>query len=112
VPVVCGGSNVRQDMLVAFAPPGAVIPSTGTVLKVGVVRGVESRGMLCSLEELSLGTSQNHEIMDIQTAMPIGTSLDQVLGLDDVIIDVSITPNRGDCFSIHGIVRDLKAAGF
>lgn len=108
VPVVCGGSNVRQDMLVAFAPPGVVIPSTGDMLKVGVVRGVESKGMLCSSEELSLGASQNHEIMDIQTAMPVGTALDQVLGLDDVIIDVSITPNRGDCFSVHGIARDLS----
>ena len=52
VPVVCGGSNVRQDMLVAFAPPGVTIPATGDVLKVGVVRGVESQGMLCSLDEL------------------------------------------------------------
>lgn len=108
VPVVCGGSNVRQDMLVAFAPPGTTIPATGEVLKVGVVRGVESKGMLCSLDELSLGTAQNHEIMDIQTTMPVGTSLDQVLGLNDVTIDVSITPNRGDCFSVHGIARDLK----
>lgn len=108
VPVVCGGSNVRQGMMVAFAPPGAVMPSTGDILKVGVVRGVESKGMLCSTEELSLGVSQNHEIMDIQTDLPIGTSLDQVLDLDDVIIDVSITPNRGDCFSVHGIARDLR----
>lgn len=109
IPVVCGGSNVRQDMLVAFAPPGAVIPATGDILKVGVVRGVESKGMLCSLEELSLGASQNHEIMDIQTTLPVGTSLDQVLGLNDVTIDVSITPNRGDCFSVHGIARDLRS---
>lgn len=109
VPVVCGGSNVRQDMLVALALPGVTIPATGDILKVGTVRGIESKGMLCSLEELSLGTSQNHEIMDIQTTMPVGTSLDQVLGLNDVTIDVSITPNRGDCFSVYGIARDLKA---
>jgi phenylalanyl-tRNA synthetase beta chain len=111
VPVVCGGSNVRCDMLVAFAPPGVTIPATGDILKVGVVRGVESRGMLCSLDELCLGTSQNHEIMDIQTTMPVGTSLDQILGLNDVTIDVSITPNRGDCFSVYGIARDLRAFG-
>ena len=110
VSVVCGGSNVRQDMLVAFAPPGVTIPATGDVLKVGVVRGVESKGMLCSLDELLLGTAENHEIMDIHTAMPVGTFLDQVLGLNDVIIDVSITPNRGDCFSVHGIARDLDVA--
>lgn len=109
IPVVCGGSNVRQDMLVAFAPPGVTIPATGDVLKVGVVRGVESKGMLCSSEELSLGTSSNHEIMDIQTDLPVGTSLDNILGLNDVILDVSITPNRGDCFSVYGIARDLNA---
>jgi phenylalanyl-tRNA synthetase beta chain len=50
--------------------------------------------------------------MDIQTNLPVGTALDQVLGLNDAIIDVSITPNRGDCFSVHGIARDLKAVGF
>ena len=95
-------------MFVAFAPVGAFIPSTGTVLKEGVIRGIPSKGMLCSTDELNLGPSQNHEIMDIQTDMPVGTSLDKVLGLDDVILDISITPNRGDCFSLHGIARDLK----
>ncbi|MEK7654926.1 MAG: hypothetical protein AAB323_01540 [Pseudomonadota bacterium] len=109
VPVVCGGSNVRKNMLVAFAPPGVTIPATGAVLKVGLVRGIESKGMLCSLDELLLGTAENHEIMDIQTALPVGTLLDQVLGLNDVTIDVSITPNRGDCFSVQGIARDLRA---
>ncbi len=108
ISVVCGGSNVRKDMFVSFAPVGAFIPSTGIVLKEGIIRGIPSKGMLCSTDELNLGPSQNHEIMDIQTDMPVGTSLDKVLGLDDVILDISITPNRGDCFSLHGIARDLK----
>ena len=110
VPIICGAPNIRQGMLVAFAPPGVVIPSTGDVLKVGKIRGIESQGMLCSAKELLLGDDHDG-IMDIKTDVKVGSELSDVLGLNEVFIDVSITPNRADCFSVRGLARDLAAKG-
>ncbi|MBX9804691.1 MAG: phenylalanine--tRNA ligase subunit beta [Alphaproteobacteria bacterium] len=110
IQVVCGARNVRTGMKVAFAPEGVIIPSTGTILKRGKIRDVESFGMFCSATELGMG-EESEGILDLDTTLPAGTPLAEALGLSDPIIDVSITPNRGDCFGIRGIARDLAASG-
>ncbi|CAO4839962.1 MAG: Phenylalanine--tRNA ligase beta subunit [Holosporales bacterium] len=106
--VVCGAPNVRQGLKVAFARPGCVIPITNEPLKKGSIRGIESQGMLCSVRELCLGTESNG-IMELQTDCEPGTDLATALHLTDCTFDVSITPNRSDCFSVRGIARDLSA---
>ncbi len=110
IQVVCGAKNVRAGMKVAFARVGTVIPSTGQALKAGVIRGVESQGMLCSAEELLLG-EESDGILDLQTDLPPGSDLATALSLNDIVIEVGLTPNRADCFSVRGIARDLAAAG-
>jgi len=110
IQVVCGAPNVRAGMKVAFAPEGVTIPSTGTVLKKGKIRDVESFGMFCSATELEMG-EESDGILDLNTSLPAGTPLAEALGLADPIIDISITPNRGDCFGVRGIARDLAASG-
>lgn len=115
VQVVCGAPNARSGMVGVFAPTGTFIPGTGVDLKAGVIRGVESNGMLVS--EREMGLSDAHEgIIDLTPAEgaarpEIGTPFAEILGLDDVIIEVGITPNRGDCLGVRGIARDLAAAG-
>ncbi|MBM3467834.1 MAG: phenylalanine--tRNA ligase subunit beta [Alphaproteobacteria bacterium] len=110
VQVVCGASNVRQGMKVAFAPIGVTIPATGTVLKKGKIRDVESLGMFCSGQELGF-SEESEGILDLESSLKPGTSLIDALNLADPIIDVAITPNRSDCFGIRGIARDLAAGG-
>ena len=108
--VVCGAPNVRLGMKGVFAPEGVTIPATGTVLKRSKIRGVESQGMLCSARELGIG--DDHEgIIDLGDAPAVGTPAAQALGLEGPVFDVAITPNRGDCFGVHGIARELAAAG-
>jgi phenylalanyl-tRNA synthetase beta chain len=108
--VVCGAPNARAGLTTIFAPPGAVIPSTGAVLKVGEIRGVESRGMLCSLRELGLGEEHDGIAELPDTATP-GTPFAAHAGLDDTVIEIAVTPNRGDALAVRGIARDLAAAG-
>jgi phenylalanyl-tRNA synthetase beta chain len=110
VTVVCGAPNARTGMKAIFAAPGSYIPGTDTTLKVGEIRGVKSAGMLLSAREMGLGDDHSG-IMDLPDDAPIGISYPQWAGLDDPIIDVSVTPNRGDCFSVRGIARDLAAGG-
>ena len=93
-----------------FAPPGSFIPGTGITLKVGEIRGVRSAGMLLSEREMGLG-DDHAGIVDLPEDAPVGVPYAQWAGLDDPVIDVSVTPNRGDCFSVRGIARDLAAAG-
>ena len=110
VQVVCGAPNARAGMTGAFAPAGAVIPESGTVLKQSKIRGVDSSGMLCSAREL--GLSGDHEgIIELPGDARPGTPIAAVLGLDDPVIEISITPNRPDCLGVHGVARDLAAAG-
>ena len=110
VQVVCGASNARTGMKGVFAKVGLDIPGTGITLKKGVIRGVESSGMLVS--EREMGLSDEHEgIIDLPQDAPVGEPFAAVLGLDDPVIDVGITPNRGDCLGVRGIARDLAAAG-
>ena len=110
IQVVCGAPNARAGMMGVFAPSGSHIPGTGLDLKHTVIRGIESRGMLCS--ERELGLSDEHEgIIELPDQTPVGTPFAAVAGLDDPVIDLSVTPDRGDCFSVRGIARDLAAAG-
>src|SRR3984885_4546690 len=110
VRVVCGAPNARPGMKCVFAPPDTFIPGTGITLKVGEIRGVRSAGMLVSERELGLG--EDHAgILDLPDDAPVGVPYAQWAGLDDPLIDVSVTPNRGDCFAVRGIARDLAAAG-
>ncbi len=110
VQVVCGAPNARAGLKVVFAQPGTVIPVSGEALKIGTIRGVESRGMMCSGRELLL--SDDHDgIIELPDDAPVAAPVADVLGLNDAVIDIAITPNRGDCTSVWGVARDLAAAG-
>ena len=108
--VVCGAPNARAGLVGVFAPPGTYIPGSGFSLKAATIRGVESRGMLCSERELRL--SDEHDgIIELPESFAAGSPAAVALGLNDAVLDIAITPNRGDCTSVHGIARDLAAAG-
>ena len=110
VQVVCGAPNARTGMKGVFVPPGAFIPGKNMTLGIGKIRGVESRGMLVS--EFELQISDDHEgIIELPEDAPVGASYGQWAGLDDPVIHVNLTPNRGDCAGVNGIARDLAAAG-
>ncbi len=110
VQVVCGAPNARAGMTGIFGPAGAVVPSNGMELKVTAIRGEMSNGMMCSLAELDLGDDHDG-IAELPDDAPKGVSYADWMGLDDPVIDVAITPNRQDCMGVHGIARDLAAAG-
>ncbi|MBX3496875.1 MAG: phenylalanine--tRNA ligase subunit beta [Parvibaculum sp.] len=108
--VVCGAPNARAGLTGVFAPPGATIPVNGMVLKPTKIRGVESNGMMCSERELEL--SDDHVgIIDLEGDWTVGTPAADVLGRNDPVIEIAITPNRPDCLGVYGIARDLAAAG-
>ncbi|MBJ6126329.1 phenylalanine--tRNA ligase subunit beta [Microvirga splendida] len=110
IQVVCGAPNARTGMKSVFAPPGTYIPGKNITLGVGTIRGVESKGMLCSGSELEI--SDDHDgIIDLPEDAPVGQPYAAYAGLDDPVIEINLTPNRPDCTSIHGIARDLAAAG-
>ena len=110
VQVVCGAPNARAGLVGALARPGTYVPGIDVTLAVGNIRGVESHGMMCSEKELDM--SDNHEgIIDLPEDAPVGTPFASYAGLDDPVIEINLTPNRPDCTSIHGIARDLAAAG-
>ncbi len=108
--VVCGAPNARAGMKGIFGPAGATVPGNGMQLKVAAIRGVESNGMMCSLAELNLGDDHDG-IAELSADAPVGRIYADWAGLDDPVIDVSITPNRQDCMGVRGIARDLAAAG-
>jgi phenylalanyl-tRNA synthetase beta chain len=110
IQVVCGAPNARAGMLGVFGPPGAYVPGSDLTLKVAAIRGVESRGMMCSVRELELG-DEHDGIIELAADAPVGARFAQYAGLDDPVIDVAITPNRQDAMGVHGIARDLAAAG-
>ncbi len=110
VQVVCGAPNARSGMKGVFAPAGSHIPGTGLDLKAGVIRGEASNGMLCSMREMGLG--QDHDgIIELPADTPVGKAFAEVMGLDDPVFDVKVTPDRADCLSVAGIARDLAASG-
>lgn len=110
ISVVCGAPNARTGMKAVFAPPGAFIPGSGITLKVGEIRGVKSEGMLVSTRELALG-DEHDGIIELPADAPVGVSYAVWAGLDDPVIEISVTPNRGDALSVRGVARDLAAAG-
>ncbi|MEM1345599.1 MAG: phenylalanine--tRNA ligase subunit beta [Pseudomonadota bacterium] len=110
VQVVCGAPNARTGLVGVFAPPGTHIPGTGVDLKPGVIRGVESNGMLCSGRELMV--SDDHDgILDLAEDAPLGARYIEYAGLDDPVIEIAITPNRPDALGVAGVARDLAARG-
>src|SRR6266851_4774981 len=110
VQVVCGAPNARAGLVSVFSAPGTFIPGKNITLGVGTIRGVESRGMLCSEAELQL--SENHDgIMELPADAPIGAAYAEWAGLGDPLLEINLTPNRPDCTGVHGIARDLSAAG-
>ena len=110
VQVVCGAPNARTGMKGVFSPVGTYIPGKKMTLAKGVIRGVESNGMLCSAAELEL--SDDHEgIIELEDDAPAGVAYARYAGLDDPVIDVAVTPNRPDAAGVAGIARDLAAAG-
>jgi len=110
IQVVCGAPNAHAGMLGVFGPPGAYIPGSDMILKVAAIRGVESRGMMCSARELELGEDHSG-IIELPDDAPIGTAFTDYAGLGDPVFDVAITPNRQDAMGVRGIARDLAAAG-
>lgn len=110
IQVVCGAPNARGGMKAVFAAPGTTIPASGDVLKVGAIRGVESHGMLVS--EREMGLSDEHAgIIEMPSDAPLGKPFAEVLGLNDPVFDIAVTPNRPDALGVHGVARDLAAAG-
>ena len=107
--IVCGAPNARSGIKVVVSLPGAVLPN-GMEIKQSVIRGVSSNGMLCSERELGLG--EDHKgIIELPDNAKLGENIADILKLNDPIIEISITPNRGDCLSVYGIARDLACAG-
>ncbi len=110
VQVVCGAPNAKTGLVGVFAPVGAHIPGTGIDLKPGVIRGVESHGMLCSERELEI--SEDHDgIIELPADTPLGARYIDLAGLNDPMIEIAITPNRPDALGVEGIARDLAARG-
>jgi phenylalanyl-tRNA synthetase beta chain len=108
--VVCGAPNARTGMKGVFAPVGSHIPGTNLDLKKGTIRGVDSNGMLVSMREM--GLSDEHDgIIELPDDAPVGTPFAKILGLDDPVIDINVTADRPDCLGVHGVARDLAAAG-
>lgn len=108
--VVCGAPNARAGLKGVFALPGMTIPALGITLKQADIRGVQSSGMMCSERELGLGEDHNG-IIDLPADAPVGKEYAPYARLDDPVIEIEITPNRGDCLGVRGIARDLAAAG-
>jgi phenylalanyl-tRNA synthetase beta chain len=109
IQVVCGAPNARSGMKGVFAPPGAFIPGKNITLGVGKIRDVESRGMLVSEAELLI--SDDHDgIIELPDDAPVGESYAKYAGLDDAMVEINLTPNRGDATGVHGVARDLAAA--
>lgn len=103
--IVCGAPNVRAGMKAPVATVGAVLPGDFKIKK-GKLRGVESQGMLCGASEIDL-EDKIDGLLELPADAPVGVNIREYLKLDDNVIDISITPNRGDCFSIRGIAREI-----
>ncbi len=111
--IVCGASNARAGIKVALAKIGCIVPNGKFEIKKSTIRGVVSNGMICSYDELLLPKSKEKEnfdgIIELDSSAKVGENLAKCLGLDDQIIEISITPNRGDSLSILGLARELSA---
>jgi phenylalanyl-tRNA synthetase beta chain len=108
--IICGASNVTRGLKVVLAPIGSLIPATNLKIKSTKIRDIDSNGMLCSAAELLLATHSDG-IIELDPSAPIGEKFTKYMNLDDPIIKIAVTPNRGDCLGVYGIARDLSAAG-
>src|ERR1700722_19745976 len=106
--IICGANNVRAGLKVAVATVGARLPND-VVIKRAKLRGLESNGMLCSAREMGLG-DEHEGIMELPASLALNEDLRVALDLEDVMLEVNATPNRGDCMSVFGIARDHAAA--
>lgn len=112
VQVVCGAPNARAGLIGVFAAPGTYVPGLDVTLGQAKIRGVESAGMLCSERELELSDEHNGIIeLPEEMASEVGKRFVDVMGLNDPVIEIAITPNRPDCLGVRGVARDLAAAG-
>lgn len=103
--IVCGASNARAGLVAPLARVGATLDE-GFKIKQAKLRGVESAGMLCGADELGL-SEERDGLMELPADAPLGTNLREYLDLDDAIIEIDLTPNRGDCFGLRGIAREV-----
>lgn len=113
VQILTGAQNVSQNDIVPVAVVGSQLPS-GMKLKKAKMRGLDSFGMLCSAEELGIDAKlllpeQRSGIFILPQATPVGVDIKQILGLDDVVLDIDLTANRGDCTNILGLAREAAA---
>ena len=108
--VVCGAPNARAGLKGVFAPVGSYVPGIDMTLTKAKIRGLESSGMLLSERELQL-SDEHAGIIELPAKAKVGSSAAAALGLDDVVFDIAITPNRPDCLGVRGVARDLAAAG-
>jgi len=108
--VICGAPNAKSGMKAVFAPIGSVIPTSGLKIKKSKILGVESCGMLCSGKELGL-SEEADGIIELDADVELGKTVSEIFGLDDPVVEINITPNRGDCLGVYGIARDLCASG-
>jgi phenylalanyl-tRNA synthetase beta chain len=110
--IVCGAPNVRAGMKAICAKAGAVLPPGADgkpfEIKVGKLRGVESQGMLCSAKELKI-SEEGSGLMELPADAPVGTSIRDYLGLDDLKFTIKLTPNKADCLSVLGVAREVSA---
>lgn len=108
--VVCGAPNARKGLKGVFGASGMYVPGLDVTLKDATIRGVDSKGMM--LSEREMGLSDEHTgIVDLPADAPVGAPAIDVMGLNDPVIEIAITPNRGDCLGVRGIARDLAASG-
>lgn len=108
--VVCGAPNARAGLKGVFAPAGSYIPGLGVTLKKALIRGQESNGMMCSEKELEISDAHGG-IIELAPETQVGAAAAPALGLDDPVLDINLTPNRGDCAGVYGVARDAAAAG-
>ncbi|MBV9575175.1 MAG: phenylalanine--tRNA ligase subunit beta [Gammaproteobacteria bacterium] len=105
--IVCGANNVKLGMKVPVAIPGAILANHKTIQS-SHIHGFLSEGMLCSAKELGL-SEEAEGLFELEASAPVGEVLRNYLNLDDYLIDISITPNRGDCLSVKGLAREISA---
>ena len=108
--VVCGAPNARKGLKGVFGASGMYVPGLDVTLKAATIRGVDSNGMM--LSEREMGLSEEHDgIVELAEDAAVGDRAVDVMGLADPVIEIAITPNRGDCLGVRGIARDLAASG-
>jgi phenylalanyl-tRNA synthetase beta chain len=109
--IVCGAPNVRPGLKIVFAPIGSIIPANNIKIEKRKIRDIESEGMICSASELGIGEDSG-VIIELDPYLKIGNKfIDECPWLADIMIDISVTPNRADCLGVYGIARDLAAYG-